>query len=67
MTLKEIDDRQRGRQPLSPAWVEIYRNDTKETIYESKAIPVGSKIEKAALDVHLEAGTYACTAPLPLP
>ena len=45
-----------------PQQVEIYRNDTKETIYESKAIPVGSKIEKAALDVHLEAGTYACTA-----
>ena len=45
-----------------PQQVQIYRNDTKETIYESKAIPVGSKIEKAALDVHLEAGTYACTA-----
>ena len=45
-----------------PQQVEIYRNDTKETIYESKAIPVGSKIEKAALDVHLEAGTYECTA-----
>ena len=23
---------------------------------------MGSKIEKAALDVHLEAGTYECTA-----
>ena len=45
-----------------PQQVQIYRNDTKETIYESKAIPVGSKIEKAALDVHLEAGTYECTA-----
>ena len=45
-----------------PQQVEIYRNDTKETIYESKAIPVGSKIENAALDVHLEGGTYECTA-----
>ena len=45
-----------------PQQVQIYRNDTKETIYESKAIPVGSKIEKAALDVRLEAGTYECTA-----
>ena len=45
-----------------PQQVEIYRNDTKETIYESKAIPVGSKIENAALDVRLEAGTYECTA-----
>ena len=45
-----------------PQQVEIYRNDTKETIYESKAIPVGSKIEKAALNVRLEAGTYECTA-----
>ena len=33
-----------------------------EVIYTSNAIPVGSKIEHAALDVDLEAGTYECTA-----
>ena len=35
---------------------------TGEQIYQSKAIPVGSKIERAALDVELPAGTYECTA-----
>ena len=45
-----------------PQQVEIVRNDTGETIYASKAIPVGSKIERAALDVELPAGTYVCTA-----
>ena len=45
-----------------PQKVQIVRNDTGEQIYESKAIPVGSKIERAALDVELPAGTYECTA-----
>ena len=42
--------------------MEFIRNDTGEQIYQSKAIPVGSKIERAALDVELPAGTYECTA-----
>ena len=45
-----------------PQQVEIYRNDTEETIYESKAIPVGSKIAADTLDVVLPAGIYECTA-----
>ena len=45
-----------------PQKVEILRNDTGEVIYTSGAIPVGSKIEAAALDVELEAGMYDCTA-----
>ena len=45
-----------------PQQVEFIRNDTGEQIYQSKAIPVGSKIERAALDVELPAGTYECTA-----
>ena len=45
-----------------PQQVEFIRNDTQEVIYKSKAIPVGSKIERAALDVELPAGTYECTA-----
>ena len=47
---------------LYPQQVEFIRNDTGEHIYQSKAIPVGSKIERAALDVELPAGTYECTA-----
>jgi len=43
-----------------PQQVEFIRNDTGEQIYQSKAIPVGSKIERAALDVELPAGTYEC-------
>ena len=46
----------------SPQHVEFIRNDTQEIIYESKAIPIGSKIERAKLDVELPAGTYECTA-----
>lgn len=38
-----------------PQQVEFIRNDTQEVIYQSKAIPVGSKIERAALDVELPA------------
>ena len=45
-----------------PQQVEFIRNDTQEVIYQSKAIPVGSKIERAVLDVELPAGTYECTA-----
>ena len=45
-----------------PQKVEIIRNDTGEVIYTSGAIPVGSKIEAAKLDVELEAGSYECTA-----
>ena len=45
-----------------PQKVQIVRNDTGEQIYESNAIPVGSKIERAKLDVVLPAGTYECTA-----
>ena len=45
-----------------PQEVQIVRNDTGEQIYESNAIPVSSKIERAMLDVTLPAGTYECTA-----
>lgn len=45
-----------------PQVVAIIRNDTNETIYQSGAIPVGSKIECAELDIDLDAGTYDCTA-----
>ena len=45
-----------------PQKVQIVRNDTGEQIYQSKAIPVGSKIERAKLDATLPAGTYECTA-----
>ena len=45
-----------------PQKVQIVRNDTGEQIYESGAIAVGSKIERAKLDVVLLAGTYECTA-----
>lgn len=45
-----------------PQKVEIIRNDTEEIIYTSGAIPVGSKIEAAKLDMELDAGVYECTA-----
>ena len=45
-----------------PQKVQIVRNDTGEQIYQSNAIPVGSKIERAKLDVVPPAGTYECTA-----
>ena len=45
-----------------PQKVQIVRNDTGDQIYESNAIPVGSKIERAKLDAALPAGTYECTA-----
>ena len=45
-----------------PQKVQIVRNDTSEQIYESGANAVGSKIERAKLDVELPAGEYECTA-----
>ena len=45
-----------------PQKVVITRNDNGDVIYESKGIPVGSKIEKAKLLEKLPAGTYECTA-----
>ena len=45
-----------------PQKVQSIRTDTEEIIYTSGAIAVGSKIEAAALDVDLDAGTYECTA-----
>ena len=45
-----------------PQTVYIIRKDTGEEIYRSKGIPVGSKIERAALDVDLPAGIYDCVA-----
>lgn len=45
-----------------PQRVTIIRTDTNEQIYQTKAIPVGSKIETDKLDVDLDAGTYDCVA-----
>lgn len=45
-----------------PQRVTIIRNDTGEQIYQTKAIPVGSKIQTDKLDVDLDAGTYECIA-----
>ena len=45
-----------------PQIVYIVRKDTGEEIYRSGGIPVGSKIERAALAVDLPAGTYECVA-----
>ena len=45
-----------------PQIVYIVRKDTGEEIYRSGGIPVGSKIEYAALDVNLPAGVYDCVA-----
>ena len=45
-----------------PQRITIVRSDTGEQIYQTKAIPVGSKIETDKLDVDLDAGTYDCMA-----
>lgn len=45
-----------------PQRVTIIRTDTNEQIYQTKAIPVGSKIETDKLDIDLNAGTYDCVA-----
>ena len=50
-----------------PQKVQIIRNDTGEQIFQSKAIPVGSKIERAALDVELPAGFRFLLFPAFLP
>ena len=42
--------------------VEITRDDTGETIYETGAIRPGNYVESAPPDVKLPAGEYACTA-----
>lgn len=42
--------------------VEIYSDDTGELLYQSKALPVGSYIENAALDKVLDPGEYPATA-----
>lgn len=42
--------------------VYIILKDTQEEIYRSGAIPVGSKIEYAPLDVDLDPGVYDCVA-----
>lgn len=45
-----------------PQIVYIVRKDNNQEIYRSGGIPVGSKIEYAALDVDLPAGSYDCVA-----
>lgn len=45
-----------------PQVVYIVLKDTQEEIYRSGAIPVGSKIEYAPLDVDLDPGVYDCVA-----
>ena len=45
-----------------PQVIYIVRKDTGEEIYRSGAIPVGSRIENAKLDVELSAGRYDCVA-----
>ena len=47
--------------PLSPAGGDLPQRHQGDHL-RIQGHSVGSKIEKAALDVHLEAGTYACTA-----
>lgn len=42
--------------------VEIYRKDTQELLYQSKALPAGSYIENARLDKLLEPGSYEAIA-----
>lgn len=43
-------------------FVEIYRDDTNERIYQSKVIKVGTYLQFAKLNVPLEKGVYECTA-----
>jgi hypothetical protein len=45
-----------------PLVVYIVRSDTHEEIYRSGAIPVGSEIKEAPLDVALAEGDYDCVA-----
>lgn len=45
-----------------PQVVEIYRTDTDSLIYQSKVIPVGSRVDNDVLLVDLDAGEYPCVA-----
>ena len=42
--------------------VEVRRDDTREKIYETGAIPPGNYVENAPLLVNMKAGEYSCTA-----
>lgn len=57
-TLKIVNEKKNNYMQV----VEIYRDDTKELIYTSSAIPVGNQIATAKLDVPLAKGEYNCTA-----
>ena len=41
-------------------YFDIVRSDTKETIFKSPTIPIGSRLEGITLDTALEAGSYSC-------
>lgn len=41
-------------------YFDVTRADTKETLYESPILPVGSYLENIALDTKLSAGNYDC-------
>lgn len=45
-----------------PILVEITRTDTKELIYSSGLIPIGSRVDEGALAVDLPEGDYDCVA-----
>ena len=45
-----------------PQIIEIYIKETDQLIYQSKLIPVGSRIDYAPLDVKLAKGEYNCIA-----
>lgn len=46
----------------APIQVDLIRDDTGETLYESEVIPVGHKIEEGKLLQDLDPGEYGCTA-----
>ena len=46
----------------APIQVDLIRDDTGETLYESEVIPVGYKIEEGKLLQDLDPGEYGCTA-----
>ena len=45
---------------INDVYFDIIRSDTKETIYKSPTLPVGSHLEGITLDTALEAGSYPC-------
>lgn len=45
---------------INDVYFDIIRSDTKETIYQSPTLPVGSHLEGITLDTALEAGSYPC-------